>query len=205
MHFCTPARRTAAPRRQTAYGARDPPSYTDRMKAARLALLAFACALPLAATAQWQWIDKDGRKVFSDQAPPPEVPANKIVKRPGGRAAEPAQEAAAAPAAAPVAATPKLPTAAKPSGKDPALEKKRLEAEAAEAKKKEAEEQKLAAARTENCARAKEAKATLDSGQRISRINSTGEREFMEDNERAAETKRLESVMARDCGTRDRQ
>lgn len=172
------------------------------MKAARLALLALACALPLAATAQWQWIDKDGRKVFSDQAPPPDVPPNKIVKRPGGRAAEPAQEAAAAPAAAPAA--PKLPVA-KPSGKDPALEKKKQEADAAEAKKKQAEEEKLAAARTENCARAKEAKATLDSGQRIGRINAKGEREFMEDSERAAETKRLEAVMARDCGARDRQ
>ena len=204
MHFCTSARRAAATRRRTAYGRRNPPSYTDRMKAARLALLAFACALPLAATAQWQWIDKDGRKVFSDQAPPPDVPPNKIVKRPGGRAAEPAQEAAAAPAAAPAAPTPKLPVA-KPSGKDPALEKKKLDAEAAEAKKKEAEEQKLAAARTENCARAKEAKATLDSGQRIARINAKGEREFMEDSERAAEAKRLEAVMARDCGARDRQ
>ena len=63
---------------------RQAPSYTETMKTLRIALLALACTVPLAATAQWQWLDKDGRKVFSDKAPPPEVPANRIVKQPGG-------------------------------------------------------------------------------------------------------------------------
>ncbi|HEX2547866.1 MAG TPA: DUF4124 domain-containing protein [Ramlibacter sp.] len=170
------------------------------MKAARLALLALACALPLAAAAQWQWIDKDGRKVFSDQAPPPDVAPNKILKRPGERVAAPAPTAQAA---APASAA-KLPVA-KPSGKDPALEKKRLEAEEAEAKKRKADEEKLAADRAENCTRARTAKATIDSGQRMARINAKGEREFMDDKERSEEARRLDAVMARDCGARDRQ
>ncbi|HZY15413.1 MAG TPA: DUF4124 domain-containing protein, partial [Ramlibacter sp.] len=43
------------------------------MNALRLILLVLACSVPLAAAAQWQWLDKDGRKVFSDRAPPPDI------------------------------------------------------------------------------------------------------------------------------------
>ena len=44
-----------------------------RMNAFRLTLAALACSVPLMAAAQWQWLDKDGRKVFSDQPPPPNL------------------------------------------------------------------------------------------------------------------------------------
>ena len=43
-----------------------------------------ACLIALTATAQWQWLDKDGRKVYSDRAPPADVLEKNIVKRPGG-------------------------------------------------------------------------------------------------------------------------
>src|SRR5690242_1819353 len=145
------------------------------MKAARLALLALACTLPLAATAQWMWVDKDGRKVFSDKAPPPEIPADKVLRGPKGQRLVPAAttETAAVPTAA---AVPELP---KPSGKDKALEERRKQAEAAEAEKKKAEQQKVAQLREENCNRAKASKANFDSGMRISRTNANGEREIL--------------------------
>ena len=38
-----------------------------RMKMHKLLLLAVACTWAMGATAQWQWTDKDGRKVFSDR------------------------------------------------------------------------------------------------------------------------------------------
>ena len=38
----------------------------------------------LSALAQWQWIDKDGHKVFSDRSPPPEINEKDILKRPAG-------------------------------------------------------------------------------------------------------------------------
>ena len=38
------------------------------MKTLRTPLLLLACATASLAFAQWQWVDKDGRKVFSDQA-----------------------------------------------------------------------------------------------------------------------------------------
>lgn len=166
------------------------------MKALRLALVALACTAPLLAAAQWQWIDKDGRRVFSDQPPPLDVPASKIVRQPGVRPA-PAAAANEAPAttaaAAPTAAVPKL------TGKDKELEAKKKQVEAAEADKKKAEEAKFAAAQAENCTRARSAKAVFDTGARVARVNAQGEREFYTDDQRAAEVKRLEGVIARDC------
>ena len=128
------------------------------MKAFRWLLLAAACALPAVAGAQWQWLDKDGRKVFSDRPPPSDIAPNRILKQPGQRAA--AVEAAA-PATAASAPVPQIAT------KDKALEEKKKQVEAADAaKRKEAEDQQ-AKVRAENCSRAKEAKANFDSGVRI--------------------------------------
>jgi hypothetical protein len=168
-----------------------------------------ALALPVAAAAQWQWIDKDGRKVFSDQAPPSDIPAKNILKQPPGRAA-------AAPAPVPgdaaavsqpdggkaVAATPPKPTASAPrlSGKDKELEEKKKQAEAAEAASKKAAEERVAKVRAENCERVKKAKASMDSGVRIATTNAKGEREYMSDAARAAESKRLGEVAAAECG-----
>ncbi|HYD75608.1 DUF4124 domain-containing protein [Ramlibacter sp.] len=167
------------------------------MIALRALALACICIVPLAASAQWQWIDKGGRRVFSDQAPPPDVPEKNILRRPGERARPAAlapQATASEPAAKTVAAT--APTI---SGKDKALEEKKKQAEAAEAEKKKAQAEAIAKAQAENCGRAKQAKAQYDSGQRIARMNDKGEREIMDDDQRAAEVKRLQDVIARDC------
>jgi hypothetical protein len=161
------------------------------MKPVRLALVALACSVPLLAAAQWQWVDKNGRRVFSDQAPPAEVAPDRILKGPRGRAIPAAQAETAA--ATPVAALPK------PTGTDPALEKKRKEAEAAEAAKKKAEQEKVALVQAENCTRAKAGKAGFDSGARIAETNANGEREFLDDARRAAELRRIEQIIARDC------
>ena len=58
----------------------------------------------------------------------------------------------------------------------------------------------MAKAKAENCARAKKAKATFDSGARIATTNAKGEREIMDDAARAVETKRLEGIIATECG-----
>ena len=160
--------------------------------------LAFAC---VSAYAQWQWIDKDGRKVFSDRAPPPEILEKNIVKRPAGAAknasitsTDVASEAPAASAAPLLAASaPKL------SGLDKELEAKKKQSADAEAAKLKAEQERIVKAKIENCARAKQAKATYDSGVRVSRTTATGEREFLDDAARAAEIKRIQSVMDSDC------
>ncbi|MFZ3220440.1 MAG: DUF4124 domain-containing protein [Rhodoferax sp.] len=161
--------------------------------------LASAC---VAASAQWQWIDKDGHKVFSDRAPPADILDKNILKRPAGKlsAAAPAPDAAAAADAAnPGAAAPAAGAGGKPNGVDKDLEAKKKQAADAEAAKRKAEEERVTKAKIENCARAKQAKTTFDSGIRISRANATGEREIMDDAARAAEAKRIQGVIDTDC------
>lgn len=160
------------------------------MKAFRIVLVALVCSAPLFAAAQWQWLDSSGRKVFSDQAPPPEVPAGRILRQPGQRG-----PAAVQPQDEPAAEA----SQARPAGTDKALEERRKQAEAGEAAKRKAEAEKFAAAQAENCARAREAKATLDSGVRMVRVNEKGEREVMDDAARGAEQKRVDEAIARDC------
>lgn len=163
------------------------------MKAIRPVLLALACCAPLLASAQWQWIDQSGRKVFSDTPPPASVPDNRILQQPGQRA-----PVADAPVAAAALAAPQ-PPALVVSGRDPALEAKKKAAETAEAQKTQAEEARIAQARADSCKRAQTAKATLDSGVRIARTNDKGERQILNDKQRAEEGKHIAGVITRDC------
>ncbi|MEO8654114.1 MAG: DUF4124 domain-containing protein [Ramlibacter sp.] len=172
------------------------------MKLFRLTLLGLALALPAASFAQWQWIDKDGRKVFSDQPPPSDVPAKSILRQPGpkSRASFTVETPAAAASAASATQSAKsAPGVPKISGKDKDLEEKKKKADAAEAEKNREKEEEIAKARADSCDRAKRAKASFDSGIRITRLNSKGEQEFLDDAARAAETKRIEGIIANDC------
>ena len=169
----------------------------------RLSLLTLACAFSAVAFAQWQWIDKDGRKVFSDRAPPPEVPQKNILKQPGNQfkpVAAPAASDSTAVAASPAASSPATAASGpKISSADKELEAKKKQVADAEAAKRKAEEEKMVKAKIENCARAKQAKTTFDSGVRVARTNSAGEREVMDDAARAAEVKRIQAVIDSDC------
>lgn len=176
--------------------------YTGGMKIPRAILTTALALFCISAFAQWQWLDRDGRKVFSDRAPPPEIPEKSILKRPGKMPPPPATPANSD--AAPVAATPATAASgpvpvAKKSELDLKLEEKKKQAEQAEAAKRKAEEARVAQIQAENCARAKQAKATLDSGVRMSTTNAKGEREVMDDAARAAETKRLQGIIASEC------
>ena len=166
--------------------------------------LGLLCACTLVA-AQWQWLDKEGRKVFSDRAPPPEVLEKNIIKRPGVRntvalaptengdgAVPRGQNSAAASSALPAVGAREL-------GVDKDLEAKKKQAADADAAKKRAEEEKFVKAKIENCVRLKQAKVTLDSGARIGRVNAAGEHEVMDEAARVNEGKRIQAVMATDC------
>jgi hypothetical protein len=159
--------------------------------------LAWCCT---SAFAQWQWIDKDGRKVFSDRAPPPEILDKNITKRPAGRtkaSTSPEPDAADQP---PAAAAPALATdASKGVGVDKELEAKKKQVIDAAAAKRKAEEERIAKAMVESCARAKQAKRTYDSGVRIARTNASGEKIILDDAGRAAELKLIQEIMDSDC------
>ena len=160
------------------------------------------------ASAQWQWIEKDGRKIFSDRPPPAEITDKNILKRPSGAvraaaavattteaatAGKPALAASGAAAKTSAASAPKL------SGKDAELEAKKKKADEEDAAKKKAEEEKAAKAKAENCERAKTGLATLQSGVRMSAVNAQGEREVFDDAKRASETKRAQEVIDASC------
>lgn len=170
------------------------------------------------AFAQWTWVGKDGRKVYSDTAPPSDILEKNILKRPGGQAgaanaaansaaaakakvitdgvaSDEAIAAASAPASAPQAPA----SAPKLTSVDKELEKKKKEKEDAEAAKRKEEEQRVTKAKIETCARAKTAKTTLDSGVRIGVTNAKGEREVMDDAARAAEAKRVQGIIDSSC------
>ena len=54
-------------------------------------------------------------------------------------------------------------------------------------------------ARADNCKRAQSAKTTLDSGMRMARVNDKGEREILDDQQRAAELQRTNQAIAENC------
>ena len=160
--------------------------------------------LPLSASAQWAWTDKDGRQVFSDRAPPSGVPDKSIFKRPGRASSPVPQEANAAASAgepAAKASAPALPGAigAKAAGVDKELAERKKKEEQAQAALRKADEERVSKAKADNCQRAIQAQKGLASGIRLSRINSQGEREVMDDAARAAEATRLQSIVDSDC------
>jgi hypothetical protein len=166
----------------------------------RCILLASAAILMATAGAagatQYQWRDAGGRMVFSDQPPPASVPPARILKAPARVAAAAAPPAGGAGAAGAAGASPASPppaaspaTAPSTGGASSAADqelafRKRMEERAEQEKKAaEAAERQLKLARA--CADAQGDIRALESGQRISRINAAGEREFLSDAERA--------------------
>jgi hypothetical protein len=157
----------------------------------------------MAAAAQYQWRDDRGRMVYSDQPPPASVaparilkapeppPAAATIRDPGAAASPGARSAAVAAASAPA---PALATAA-----DQEFAFRKRMADRAEQEKKAAEaadrEVKLARA----CADAQGDIRSLESGQRISRINAAGEREFLSEAERTERLRNARKSVSERC------
>lgn len=151
---------------------------------------ALAAGLSTPASAQWKWRDKDGRITVSDLPPPRDVQAKDILQRP--EAPAPRTPAAAAPASAASA------VAARPAV-DPELQARKKAAEQEQASRAKADADKLAGQKAENCRAARAHLAALDSGQRIARYKDNGEREILDDQQRASETRRARDVIASEC------
>ena len=60
-------------------------------------------------------------------------------------------------------------------------------------------QEKDAASRAENCARARNHLAALNDGLRLTRTNEKGEREVLDDKGRAEEMQRARAIVASDC------
>ena len=153
-------------------------------------------ALP--AEAQWKWRDKGGHVQYSDLPPPVGTPEQDILGRPNPQRRSataspfsPASAASATQGAASNLLTPRV--------VEPELEAKRKKSEADLAAKNKVEEDRIAATKADNCARARSQLRTLDSGVRVTRTNDKGEREFLDDKQRADETKHTKDAITADC------
>ena len=165
-----------------------------------VAVAASIVALP--SEAQWKWRDKSGHVQYSDLPPPAGTSDQDILARPSpsARRSAPTTTAAAAPqigaASAPGAAGASAPR----SAADAELEAKRKKAEADAAAKAKADQERIAALRADNCSRAKAQLTTLESGIRLAQTNpKTGEREFLDDKQRADEVRRTRDVISENC------
>jgi hypothetical protein len=166
------------------------------MHASRWLLCTVLFAASLSAVAQnatWKWRDKNGQVHISDMPPPNDVPDKDILKKPT------AARGYALPPAAAAASAASAPTGASAPKADPELEARRQKAAQEKDAKRQAEEATQAAARAENCKRAQSYLRTIEDGQRIARTNEKGEREILDDQQRAAETQRTKQVIASDC------
>ena len=156
------------------------------------ALIGVLLYLPV--QAQWHWIDRNGRPVFSDLPPPSDIPEKNIRRQPGQRPAltqaAPTGQAAGAPAGA---------ASAPATSEDKALAARKQQVEEAEAAKRKAEEDRVARIQAESCARARQTRTGLASGGRVARTNAKGEREFLDEAGIAAEIQRIDAIIAADC------
>jgi hypothetical protein len=156
-----------------------------------------AASLPV--LAQWQWTDSAGKMVFSDRAPPPEVPDKAIRKRPSAASAADPAPAASGPSIMPATSAASAASAPVIRRTDSALAAKAKQAEQVDLAQRGAQEARLRQARADNCLRAKSALAHLASGQRVARSNDKGEREVLDDTARALEQRRLQGVVDTEC------
>lgn len=150
-------------------------------------LLAAALAAP--ACAQWAWRDENGRTVYSDRPPPANVRSEQILRQPGARSF-------GAPAAEPRA---EGKSAAPKTLAERELEFRKRQQERAESEKKQAEEQARQELRARECERMRGYLRALEDGQRIARTDAQGNREFLDDDQRAAEIARMRESLARSC------
>ena len=167
----------------------------------RFIALILGLAVALSANAEiYQWKDKDGKMYYSDR-PPPNQPgiqqkqAPKQVQQPASEPAQDEDEDEADGAEPKKAAT--VAPVQKKSLAEQRDEESRKRRAAAEAREKE---EKAAARATQNCERARTQYAALNSGQRIARLSETGERKFLNDEEKAAEIAHTKELMDAFCG-----
>lgn len=144
-----------------------------------------ATLLACTAMAAWagdiyQYRDKSGQVVYSDTLPPGVIPI-RVLQESGVEVGIPA---------------------ASPEGKGTAekeMEFRQRQAERGEQQAKAEKEAAEADSRRRNCESARNQLSALESGQRIARYNAQGEREFLEDAQRAAETERARKAVADWC------
>jgi hypothetical protein len=79
------------------------------------------------------------------------------------------------------------------------MEFRKRQQERTDAEKKSQDEQVKVASKTAECERARAYLKGIEEGQRIARIDASGNREFLDDNQRAAEAERTRKIVQSTC------
>jgi hypothetical protein len=178
---------------------------TLRPRSRRFAALAVAIVAAVyasGAAAQWAWKEDNGRVVYSDRPPPANIKATQIIRQPSVAAPAPAPQAGTPgsatgegekPAAAPAAST------APKSIAERDMEFRKRQQERADSERKAQEEQQKTAAKAADCERSRGYLRSLEDGMRISRTDTSGNREILDDAQRAAEIERTRKLIQQLC------
>ncbi len=161
--------------------------------------IALALCVALPASAQmYKWVDANGKVQYSDKPPPSNIKTEKLRAPPPA----PGAPATGATAGAAKAGTQKDKDAAKAGPKTPAEQEQAFRKRQLEASKaQEADEKKQAQARdkAEHCRRANAAVAALQLGGRQQRIDSKGERVFLDEQQIGQELAKAQQEAAAAC------
>lgn len=154
-----------------------------------LPLILLALAVTPNVFAQFKWRDANGRIVYSDMPPPTSVAPDAVLQAPGQRApsskADTGQASGATAATGAASSTSSSPAAAT-SVADRELEFRKRRLEKAEAERKAAGEAAKARQVAAACEDTRSELRALESGMRMSRVNERGEREVIDEDQRAA-------------------
>jgi hypothetical protein len=136
-----------------------------------------------AASAQYKWVDKDGKVRYGD-VPPPGVNAQRLKPPPGPAVSAPAPSA-------------KKGEKDKPLSPEAAFQKRQKEQ--LDQDQKGAKERAEADAKRVNCEQAQSHLRSIQTGQRIATTNAAGERVFLEDDQIAKERERAQRAVNEWC------
>jgi len=164
-----------------------------------LPLLVLALVAAPDASAQYQWRDADGRMVYSDLPPPASVAPAAVLKAP--TRVTPVETTSGSAASTSTAPGPAVSTAsaAPQSAADREMEFRKRRLERAEAEKKAAEAEARSQRAQQACTETRGEIRTLESGVRISRMNERGEREYLDDAQRASRLDAARKSMQEAC------
>lgn len=143
--------------------------------------ITLAIAILLAASAThaeiYQWKDKKGKTIISDQPPAGTVVDQKKLGSDSAGNSSPTQKSAA----------------------DRELDFRKRQKESQENADKAQKDQAAAAEKQENCSKARLYLKTLESGERISMRDDKGERYFMDDAQREQDTAKTKQAIQANC------
>lgn len=165
-----------------------------------LAVAAFVVFSSCPVAAQWAWKDDNGRTVYSDRPPPAGVNTDRIVRQPPNKQTVLPTPAAGDPSAKPTPdGKPAASATAPKSLAEQEMEFRKRQQERADAEKKSQDEQVKLAAKAADCERAKGYLRAIETGERITRTDAAGNREFLDDAQRAAEADRTRKIVQSTC------